>query len=206
MSCDLPGRLARAALGRRPRAEALLGLAPGGVYRAVLVTEDAVVSYTAVSPLPTLAGGRSVLCGTVPRVTPGGRYPPPCPVESGLSSTLARRGHPADSSAGQSRARTPRAAPHRVQAGAADHGADLRPVCRRPNLGETDEPRRNGQASALCRLTLHGPCSRSATRDPGPSATRTRPRRRPSCRRPPWSPTRPTCPCQASRRPRSARL
>src|SRR4051812_30037992 len=29
---------------------------------------------------------RSVLCGTFPRVTPGGRYPPPCPVESGLSS------------------------------------------------------------------------------------------------------------------------
>jgi hypothetical protein len=44
---------------------------------------------------------RSVLCGTVPRVAPGGRYPPPCPVESGLSSTLACRDHPADSSAEQ---------------------------------------------------------------------------------------------------------
>jgi len=44
---------------------------------------------------------RSALCGTVPRVTPGGRYPPPCPVESGLSSTLARRDHPADSSGDQ---------------------------------------------------------------------------------------------------------
>ncbi len=32
------------------------------------------------------AARRSVLCGTVPRVTPGGCYPPPCPVESGLSS------------------------------------------------------------------------------------------------------------------------
>ena len=41
---------------------------------------------------------RSVLCGTVPRVAPGGCYPPPCPVESGLSSTLACRDHPADSS------------------------------------------------------------------------------------------------------------
>src|SRR3954466_7664050 len=29
---------------------------------------------------------RSVLCGTFPRVSPGGRYPPPCPVVSGLSS------------------------------------------------------------------------------------------------------------------------
>jgi len=44
-----------------------------------------VVSYTTVSPLPGNAG-RSVLCGTFPRVTPGGRYPPPCSAESGLSS------------------------------------------------------------------------------------------------------------------------
>src|SRR5690242_14405215 len=29
---------------------------------------------------------RSALCGTFPRVSPGGRYPPPCPVVSGLSS------------------------------------------------------------------------------------------------------------------------
>jgi hypothetical protein len=47
---------------------------------------------------------RSVFCGTVPRVTPGGCYPPPCPVESGLSSPLnrggpgSRRGRPAGSS------------------------------------------------------------------------------------------------------------
>src|SRR5690606_34756453 len=32
-----------------------------------------VVSYTTVSPLPTADGGRSAFCGTVPRVTPGGR-------------------------------------------------------------------------------------------------------------------------------------
>jgi hypothetical protein len=48
-----------------------------------------VVSYTAVSPLPVAR--RSVLCGTVPRVTPGGRYPPPCSSESGLSSALLPR-------------------------------------------------------------------------------------------------------------------
>lgn len=35
-----------------PRPLGLLGLAPGGVCRAVTVTDDAVVSYTAVSPLP----------------------------------------------------------------------------------------------------------------------------------------------------------
>jgi hypothetical protein len=45
-----------------------------------------VVSYTAVSPLPVLADRRFVFCGTVPRVTPGGCYPPPRPVEPGLSS------------------------------------------------------------------------------------------------------------------------
>ena len=47
-----------------------------------------VVSYTTVSPLPNRAdpARRSVFCGTVPRVTPGGRYPPPCPAEPGPSS------------------------------------------------------------------------------------------------------------------------
>ena len=57
-----------------------------------------VVSYTTVSPLPgpVARPGRSVLCGTVPRVTPGGRYPPPCPVESGLSSA---GGDPPDAAA-----------------------------------------------------------------------------------------------------------
>ena len=47
-----------------------------------------------------LSRRRSVLCGTVPRVTPGGRYPPPCSVESGLSSTMQvhRRDRLTDSS------------------------------------------------------------------------------------------------------------
>lgn len=41
-----------------------------------------------------------VFCGTVPRVTPGGRYPPPCSVEPGLSSTAQDcRDHPDGSSA-----------------------------------------------------------------------------------------------------------
>ena len=34
---------------------------------------------------------RYVFCGTFPRVTPGRRYRPPCPVEPGLSSPLASR-------------------------------------------------------------------------------------------------------------------
>ena len=61
-----------------------------------------VVSYTTVSPLPPLARRRSDFCGTVPRITPGRRYRPPCLVEPGPSSSEApkslRRGRPADSS------------------------------------------------------------------------------------------------------------
>ena len=34
---------------------------------------------------------RFVFCGTVPRVAPPGRYPAPCPVESGLSSRACTR-------------------------------------------------------------------------------------------------------------------
>jgi len=46
-----------------------------------------VVSYTTVAPLPVPEGHRrSVLCGTFRRIAPPGRYPAPCPVESGLSS------------------------------------------------------------------------------------------------------------------------
>ena len=63
----------------------LFDLAPDGACTAIFVTKDAVVSYTAVSPLPQIMR-RSVLCCAFPRVTPGGRYPSSCPVEPGLSS------------------------------------------------------------------------------------------------------------------------
>ena len=55
-----------------------------------------VVSCTAVSPLPLPEERRSVLCGTVPRVAPGGCYPPPRPVEPGPSSVSpwGERGRP----------------------------------------------------------------------------------------------------------------
>jgi hypothetical protein len=41
---------------------------------------------------PDQSRWRSVLCGTVPQVTPGGRYPPPCPMESGPSSMRPPQG------------------------------------------------------------------------------------------------------------------
>ena len=72
----------------RPRPHGLLGLAPGGVCRAGTVTDAAVSSCLTVSPSPI--SRQFVFCGTVPRVSPGGRYPPPCPVEPGLSSTDRR--------------------------------------------------------------------------------------------------------------------
>ena len=69
----------------------LLGLAPGGVCRAVIVADDA---GGLLHHRFTLAGRRlrrrlwrSALCCTFRRVTPPGSYPAPCPVESGLSST-----------------------------------------------------------------------------------------------------------------------
>jgi hypothetical protein len=61
-----------------PNYLSLFGLAPGGVYRAVPVTSNAVRSYRTFSPLPTdKAGWRYIFCGTFPRVTPAGRYPAP---------------------------------------------------------------------------------------------------------------------------------
>ena len=65
----------------------LFGLAPSGVCLAIDVTINAVVSYTTFSPLP-LVKAAVIFCGTVPRVAPGGRYPPLCSAESGLSSAL----------------------------------------------------------------------------------------------------------------------
>lgn len=50
-----------------------------------------VVSYTTLSALPGVAShsGRSTLCCTFSRVTPGGRYPPFSPAEPGRSSARA---------------------------------------------------------------------------------------------------------------------
>ena len=75
-SSDLP-ETTRAALW------SLFSLASDGVYTAISVTRDAVVSYTAFSPLPLRA---VIFCCTFPGVASAGRYPASCPVKPGLSS------------------------------------------------------------------------------------------------------------------------
>jgi hypothetical protein len=88
-SCGLPASIGRAALDRSRREPLvpLLTLLRVGFTEPPQSPAALVVSYTAVSPLPrVLDAGRSVFCGTVPRVTPGRRYRPPCPVEPGPSS------------------------------------------------------------------------------------------------------------------------
>jgi hypothetical protein len=108
-SCGLPASIGRAVLKRSRRKRKIagrfpLGLAPGGVYQAARVTPGAGGllhhRFTLTSPAGQGPdhGRRSVFCGTVPRVTPGRCYRPPCPAEPGPSSPrVARRGRPADS-------------------------------------------------------------------------------------------------------------
>ena len=66
------------------------------------VTATPVRSYRTISPLPVrdsraAAPSAVCFCGTFPRVSPGGRYPPPRPMVSGLSSRgfLSPRGRSA---------------------------------------------------------------------------------------------------------------
>ena len=75
-SRDQPGRRAENVPGPEPMPP-LFGLAPGGVYRAAPVAGRAVRSCRTVSPLLRTDLKRSVLCGTIPGVTPAGRYPAP---------------------------------------------------------------------------------------------------------------------------------
>ena len=96
-SCGSPGTNQRAVAS-------LLSLAPGGVYRAAPVTRGAggLLHHRFTLTCASCQGHRrSVLCGTFRRVAPPGRYPAPCPVESGLSSSAGEcphaRGHPASS-------------------------------------------------------------------------------------------------------------
>ena len=89
-----PGGGAETRLAGRAGLPPLLGLAPGGVYRAVPVAGDAVRSYRTLSPLPAdalaSASGRFAFCGTVPGVAPAGRYP--APPFRGARTFLPRRG------------------------------------------------------------------------------------------------------------------
>src|ERR1700689_5250510 len=78
-----PQPLAQEAHARLP-----LDLAPGGVYRAARITPGAGgLLHHRFTLTPGGVRGRSVFCGTFPRVTPGRRYRPPCPAEPGPSST-----------------------------------------------------------------------------------------------------------------------
>src|SRR5713226_7789477 len=79
-----------------------LDLAPGGVYLAAQVTLSAGgLLHHRFTLTPGLVQRRSVFCGTIPRVTPGRRYRPPCPAEPGPSSASwdipERRDRPANS-------------------------------------------------------------------------------------------------------------
>jgi hypothetical protein len=74
-------------LGWAALERSLYDLAPGGVCRAARVTPGAGgLLHHRFTLAERRSARRSAFCGTVPRVAPGGRYPPPCPVESGLSS------------------------------------------------------------------------------------------------------------------------
>src|SRR4051812_17441273 len=69
----------------------LLGLAPGGVCLAAASPRRrcALTAPFHLCLYATQLQSRHRpchFCGTFPRVSPGGRYPPPCPVVSGLSS------------------------------------------------------------------------------------------------------------------------
>jgi len=84
-------RLERAALSPPCGSSVFLcGLASNGVCLAVIVTDDAVGSYSTISPLPCdrrePMAWRYPFCGTVLGVTPTGRYPAFCPAKLGLSS------------------------------------------------------------------------------------------------------------------------
>ena len=102
------GQPSIARAGAAPLGVLPLDLAPGGVYRAAQVTLGAGgLLHHRFTLTPGRVRGRFAFCGTVPRVTPGRRYRPPCPAEPGPSSArqpqLTRRGRPAGSPAAASR-------------------------------------------------------------------------------------------------------
>jgi len=95
-SCGLPASIGRATLDRsRRELRSPLDLAPGGVYLAAAVTCGAGgLLHHRFTLTPALPRRRSVFCGTIPRVAPGRRYRPPCPVEPGPSSPGLRPARP----------------------------------------------------------------------------------------------------------------
>ena len=65
----------------------LFDLAPDEVYQADLVTQTSGGLLHHRFTL-TRKTGRSIFCGTISRITPGGCYPPSCSWEPGRSSAL----------------------------------------------------------------------------------------------------------------------
>jgi hypothetical protein len=85
-SSDLPE-----SLDGQPSNALLFGLAPGGVCRAPDVTAGTGELLPHRFTLTPPEAGRFAFCGTFLLVTETGRYPAPCPVESGLSSDSVNR-------------------------------------------------------------------------------------------------------------------
>jgi hypothetical protein len=81
ISSDLPE-----SSSEQPSNALLFGLAPGGVCRAPDVTVGTGELLPHRFTLTPSETGRFAFCGTFLLVTETGRYPAPCPVESGLSS------------------------------------------------------------------------------------------------------------------------
>jgi hypothetical protein len=92
-------------LGRTTLEHSLSGLAPGGVCLATTVSRRAggLLHHRFTLTSAPKSGGGLFSVALIPRVTPGGRYPPPCPMEPGPSSTprscligdaVARPAHP----------------------------------------------------------------------------------------------------------------
>ena len=98
--------------GRTALEHSLSGLAPGGVCLATTVSRRAgglLHHRFTLTPAPRSDGGLFSVA-LIPRVAPGGRYPPPRPVEPGPSSTppgfpvgdaVARPAHPRDKDRGK---------------------------------------------------------------------------------------------------------
>src|ERR1035441_8750940 len=87
-SSDLPGRQAG-----RAAPSPLLGLAPRGVSPAGGITPAAVRSYRTISPLPPVAGGRYIFCGTFRKASRPSRPlagTPPCGDRTFLSRCRKR--------------------------------------------------------------------------------------------------------------------
>ncbi len=90
--------------GRRPstssyraRVRYSSGLAPGGVYPRPRHRGTPCALTARFHPYRGPKPPAVCFCGTFLRVSPTGRYPAPCPMEPGRSSTLARRDDPAPS-------------------------------------------------------------------------------------------------------------